>query len=280
MINKEKVSLSDIKEKKRHQQPICMLTAYDYPSARLVDAANIDIILVGDSLAMTVMGYANTLAVTMDEMIHHCRMVARGTARALLIGDMPFMSYQTGPRDAIMNAGRFLKEGGMDAVKLEGGRTMVDVVKSIVESGICVMGHIGLTPQSVVRMGGYRLQGKSAESAQQLIEDALALQEAGCFAIVLESIPDALAEIITKKLVIPTIGIGAGKHCDGQVLVFHDLLGFYQGPAPKFAKQYINLNKMISEALEKYCEEVQTRKFPGAEHGFKMGKEELDKLLG
>ena len=278
MTNKEKVSLNDIKEKKGKRQPITMLTAYDYPSARLVDKAGMDIILVGDSLAMTVMGHTNTLAVTMDEIIHHCKMVARGANHAFLVGDMPFMSYQSGARDAILNAGRLLKEGGMEAVKLEGGGKMTDIVRAISDCGISVMGHIGLTPQSVVKLSGYRVQGKSAESAKQLIDDAMALQEAGCFAIVLESIPDAVAEIITMKLSIPTIGIGAGKHCDGQVLVFHDLIGFYQGPVPKFVKKYTDLNRIISTAVQKYCEEVQTGKFPGRIHSFKMSKSELNKL--
>jgi 3-methyl-2-oxobutanoate hydroxymethyltransferase len=274
----EKILPAYIQDKKNHQKPICMLTAYDYPSARLLDQAGIDMILVGDSLAMTVMGHPNTLAVTMDEMIHHCKMVARGTARALLVGDMPFMSYQTGAREAIANAGRFLKEGGMEVVKLEGGRPVANTIRAITDSGICVMGHIGLTPQSLTRLGGYRMQGKSAESAQQLISDALALQEAGCFAVVLESIPDAVAEIITARLYIPTIGIGAGKHCDGQVLVLHDLLGLYHRPAPKFAKQYIDLNKSISAAVKLFSEEVRSGKFPADEHGFKMSPAELEKL--
>ena len=278
MLNTEKITIPYIKGKKEQHQPITMLTAYDYPSAQLVDQAEIDIILVGDSLAMTVMGYPNTISVTMDEMIHHCKMVARGTKHAFLIGDMPFMSYQTGPSDAIRNAGRFLKEGGMEAVKLEGGQAVTEVVKAIVGSGISVMGHIGLTPQSVSKLGGYLVQGKTADEAQRLIADALALQDAGCFAIVLEAIPAPLAEIITAKLVIPTIGIGAGKNCDGQVLVYHDLLGLYPHPTPKFVKQYANLNKTITDAVKHYSKDVQQRIFPAETHEFKMSRQELQKM--
>ncbi len=278
MINKEKITIPYIEEKKINHQPITMLTAYDYPSARLVDDAGIDIILVGDSLAMTVMGYSNTLSVTMDEMIHHCKMVARGTRRAFLIGDMPFMSYLTGRTDAIRNAGRFLKEGGMEAVKLEGGKFITDLVRTIVDSGISVMGHIGLTPQSVAKLGGYRVQGKTVDAAQQLIDDAMALQEAGCFSIVLETISAPVAEIITAELSIPTIGIGAGKNCDGQVLVYHDLLGLYHSPVPKFVKQYANLNKTITDAVKQYCDDVQQKKFPSDEHEYKMSDLELQKI--
>ncbi len=278
MINNQKITIPGIKGKKVNQQPITMLTAYDYPSAQLVDKAGVDIILVGDSLAMTVMGYPTTVSVTMDEMIHHCKMVARGTEHAFLIGDMPFMSYQTSRTDAIRNAGRFLKEGGMEAVKLEGGEVVIDAVRAIVDSGISVMGHIGLTPQSVTQLGGYRVQGKTADSAQRLIEDAIKLQDAGCFAIVLEAIPASVAEIITANSSIPTIGIGAGNKCDGQVLVFHDLLGQYQHPTPKFVKQYANLNKSITDAVKQYCRDVQQRKFPSAEHSFKMSNKELQKL--
>ena len=278
MIDNQKITVPDIKGKKVNQQPITMLTAYDYPSARLIDNAGIDIILVGDSLAMTVMGYSTTVSVTMDEMIHHCKMVARGTEQAFLIGDMPFMSYQTGRSDAIRNAGRFLKEGGMEAVKLEGGEVIVDLVKAIVDIGVSVMGHIGLTPQSVTQLGGYRAQGKTADSAKRLIADALKLQEAGCFSIVLEAIPAAVAEIITGKLSIPTIGIGAGNKCDGQVLVYHDLLGLYQESTPKFVKQYANLNKTITDAVKHYCRDVEQRKFPSDEHSFKISSKELKKL--
>ena len=278
MIGNKKITVPYIMEKKVNQEAITMLTAYDYPSARLIDIAGVDIILVGDSLGMTVMGYPTTVSVTMDEMIHHCKMVARGTEHAFLIGDMPFMSYQTGRTDAIRNAGRFLKEGGMEAVKLEGGEVVVDLVKAIADSGISVMGHIGLTPQSVTKLGGYRVQGKTADSAQRLIDDAIKLQDAGCFSIVLEAIPAAVAEIITKNLSIPTIGIGAGKRCDGQVLVYHDLLGLYQESTPKFVKQYANLSKLITDAVKQYCRDVQQRKFPSDEHSFKINSKDLKKL--
>lgn len=280
MIKNQKITLLDIKGKKDNQQPITMLTAYDYPSAQLVDKAGVDIILVGDSLGMTVMGYPTTVSVTMDDMIHHCKMVARGTERAFLIGDMPFMSYQTGRSDAIRNAGRFLKEGGMEAVKLEGGEVSADLVKAIINSGISVMGHIGLTPQSVTQFGGYRVQGKTALSAKKLISDAQKLQEAGCFSIVLEAIPAPVAEIITTTLSIPTIGIGAGNRCDGQVLVYHDLLGLYPDFTPKFVKQYANLSKSITEAVKKYCQDVQQRRFPAEKHSFKISNKELQKITG
>ncbi len=278
MANSQKITIPYIKQKKLNQKPITMLTAYDFPSARLVDMAGVDIILVGDSLAMTVMGHPTTLAVTMEEMIHHSKMVSRGTERALLIGDMPFMSYQAGIKEAIKNAGRFLKEGGMEGVKLEGGRVVCETIRAIVDCEIPVMGHIGLTPQSVTKLGGYRVQGKTALSAQQLIADAIALQEAGCFAIVLEAVPASVAEIISSEISIPTIGIGAGKNCDGQVLVFHDLLGFYHLDTPKFVKQYANLNKTISEAVNRYCIDVEQRKFPTEKHSFKMVAKEIQKL--
>jgi len=278
MTDRQKITLMDIQRKKTEKQPIPMLTAYDYPSARLLDEAGVDIILVGDSLAMTVMGYANTLSVTMDEMVHHCRMVARGSKRAFLIGDMPFMSYQSSIRDAIVNAGRLIKEGGMEAVKLEGGLKMSGTITALVDSGICVMGHIGLTPQAVTQLSGYHVQGRTAETARQLIDDAMALQESGCFAIVLEAIPAAVAKIITEKLSVPTIGIGAGRYCDGQVLVFHDLLGFYQQPLAKHVKQYANLNKTISEAVIRYCREVEQKKFPADQHSFKIDSNEIKKI--
>jgi 3-methyl-2-oxobutanoate hydroxymethyltransferase len=278
MATNRKITIPQIKQKKINQQPITMITAYDYPSAQLVDKAGVDIVLVGDSLAMTVMGHPNTLSVTMDEMIHHSKMVARGTEQALLIGDMPFLSYQTSLDDAIRNAGRFLKEGGMDGVKLEGGIVVADKIRAIVDCEIPVMGHIGLTPQSVTKLGGYRVQGKTAIAAQKLISDAIALQEAGCFAIVLEAIPASVAEIISSQIYIPTIGIGAGKNCDGQVLVFHDLLGYYHQSPPKFVKQYTNLNKTILEAVQQYCKDVEQKKFPSNKHSFKMTQNEIQKL--
>jgi 3-methyl-2-oxobutanoate hydroxymethyltransferase len=278
MGEREKVSLPYLLHKKDVNEQISMLTAYDYPAARLIDEAGIDIILVGDSAAMTVMGYSSTLPVTMAEMLHHCKMVSRGSNYAFLVGDMPFMSYQAGISEAIMNAGRFLKEGAMEAVKLEGGQSITATVKAINESGIPVMGHIGLTPQSVMKIGGYIVQGRTAESAEMLIADALALQDAGCFAIVLEAIPAAVAAIITQKLSIPTIGIGAGRYCNGQVLVFHDILGFGNQSTPKFVKQYANLEKTIREALRSYRQDVETGKFPTDAHTYKMDKKELRKI--
>ena len=278
MANNQKVTILDINEKKRNQQPITMLTAYDFPSAKLIDSAGVDIILVGDSLGMTMMGHPTTIPVTMDEMIHHCKMVARGTTNAFLIGDMPFMSYQASHADAIRNAGRFLKEGGMEAIKLEGGGINIEIAKAIVDSGISVMGHIGLTPQSVIQFGGYHVQGKSAESARRLITDAKKLQDAGCFSIVLEAIPAPVAEMITAVLSIPTIGIGAGNKCDGQVLVYHDLVGLYQDFTPKFVKQYANLSKSITDAVKQYCRDVQQRKFPSDKHSFNISSKELQKL--
>jgi 3-methyl-2-oxobutanoate hydroxymethyltransferase len=255
-----------------------MLTAYDYPTAVIVDKAGIDAILVGDSLAMVVLGLPNTVSVTMDEMLHHCRAVARGAQYALLVGDMPFMSYQADVKEAIHNAGRFLKEGNMDVVKLEGGVKMVPVVKAIVDAGIPVMGHIGLTPQTISKLGGFKVQGKDAAAAQQLIDDALALEDAGCFSLVLEAIPDRLAKLITEKLTIPTIGIGAGPHCSGQVLVTHDMVGLFDRFTPKFAKQYVNIHNQMVEALKQYKAEVEAGVFPGPEHCFTIKDEILERL--
>ncbi|MDO9348775.1 MAG: 3-methyl-2-oxobutanoate hydroxymethyltransferase, partial [Anaerolineales bacterium] len=222
---RKKVTTLTLRQKKARGEPISMLTAYDYPTALAMDQAGLDAILVGDSLGMVVLGYPNTLPVTMEEMLHHCRAVARGAKSALLIGDMPFMSYQVSVEDALRNAGRFLQEGSMDAVKLEGGRERLDAVRAILGAGIPVMGHLGLTPQSVHQLGGFRPQGRTAVAAKRLLEDALLLEEAGCFGLVLESVPARLAELVTGRVHIPTIGIGAGAGCDGQVLVTHDLLG-------------------------------------------------------
>ncbi|VAW30927.1 3-methyl-2-oxobutanoate hydroxymethyltransferase, partial [hydrothermal vent metagenome] len=223
-MSRKKVTILDMQKRKRNKLPITMITAYDFTAAILVDQADIDIILVGDSLGMVMLGYAGTTAVTMDEMLHHCRAVARGAENAFLVGDMPFLSYQADVAEAVRNAGRFLKEAGMDCVKVEGGREMSETVQAIVRAGIPVMGHIGLTPQTVSQLGGFRIQGKTAVAAQSLLEDALALQEAGCFSIVLEAIPAPVASHISQQLTIPTIGIGAGAGCDGQVLVYHDML--------------------------------------------------------
>jgi 3-methyl-2-oxobutanoate hydroxymethyltransferase len=250
-----------------------MLTAYDYPSARLADAAGVDAILVGDSLAMVVLGHDDTLAVTMDEMLHHAKAVRRGARRPLLVGDMPFMSYQASVSDAVRNAGRFLQEAGMEAVKLEGGRRIEPQVRAIVNAGIPVMGHLGLTPQSVHALGGYRVQGGDAPAARQLLEDALSLEAAGCFAIVLESIPDRLAGYLTEHLSLPTIGIGAGPRVDGQVLVFHDLLGLFDRFVPRFVKRYAEWGESGRAALSSFVEETRARVFPSHEHTYAMSEE-------
>jgi 3-methyl-2-oxobutanoate hydroxymethyltransferase len=274
----KKVTILDLQAKKKVQQYISMLTAYDYPSALLVDEAGIDIILIGDSVAMTVLGHSNTVSITMDEMLHHCKAVAKGVQRAFLVGDMPFMSYQADATEATRNAGRFIKEGVVDAVKIEGGREVIETVKKIINAGIPVMGHIGLTPQTATKLGGYKIQGKTAEQAMRIQEDALALQAAGCFAIVLEAVPAPVADTITKKLAIPTIGIGAGSGCDGQVLVFHDILGLYDRFTPKFVKQYANLRKPIIEAIKKFKTEVETGAFPGDQHSFNLEEKELQRF--
>jgi 3-methyl-2-oxobutanoate hydroxymethyltransferase len=267
-----KTTVARLLEKKRSREPISVVTAYDFPSARLADEAGFDAILVGDSLAMVVLGHPNTLSVTMDEMLHHARAVSRGASRPLLIGDMPFMSYQASPADALRNAGRFLAEAGMDAIKLEGGRRMADTVRAIVDAGIPVQGHIGLLPQSEKAMG-LRVQGKTAALARALLDDALALQAAGCFSIVIEGVPARLATAITTTLEIPTIGIGAGSDTDGQVLVWHDLLGLYDR-VPRFVKRYADVGRTIGDALRTFREDVEARRFPSAEHTYAMPEEE------
>jgi 3-methyl-2-oxobutanoate hydroxymethyltransferase len=274
-----KISILDLQQKKVNGQKISMLTAYDYPGASLVDEAGVDLILVGDSLAMTVLGHPNTVSVTVDEMLHHCKAVARGAKRAFLVGDMPFMSYQVSRKKAIRNAGRFIKEAGMDAIKLEGGAEVVETVWAIGQAGIPVMGHLGLTPQTATKLGGYKVQGKTAEAAKHLRDDALALQAAGCFAIVLEAVPAPVAELISRELTIPTIGIGAGPHCDGQVLVFHDLVGLFDRFVPKFVKQYAHLRQPMLEAFQAYKAEVEAGTFPAAEHSFNIDEAELQLFL-
>jgi 3-methyl-2-oxobutanoate hydroxymethyltransferase len=265
--------------KKQAGDKITMLTAYDYLTSRAVDRAGIDSILVGDSLGMVMLGYENTLPVTMEDMLHHCRAVSRGASRALLIGDMPFMSYQVSTVDAVKNAGRFLQEGGMNAVKLEGGRQQLDAIKSIIGSGIPVLGHLGLTPQSIHKFGGFKTQGRTSEEAKILLEDALLLEDTGCFGLILESIPDRIAEYITKRLNIPTIGIGAGPGCDGQVLVTHDMLGLFDKFTPKFVKRYGVLHESISQAIDSYREDVLGKDFPLEEHSFTIKEEEWEKFL-
>jgi 3-methyl-2-oxobutanoate hydroxymethyltransferase len=276
---RKKMTTLAYRQKKERGEPITMLTAYDYPTAQAIDKAGIDSILVGDSLGMVVLGYENTLPVTMEEMLHHSRAVARGAKYALLIGDMPFMSYQVSVEEATRNAGRFLQQGGMDAVKLEGGRERADAVRAMVGAGIPVMGHLGLTPQSVHQLGGFRAQGKTASAAKRLIEDALLLEEAGCFSLVLESVPARLAELISEKISIPTIGIGAGIGCDGQVLVTHDLLGLFDRFTPKFVKKYANFHAEMNKAFTNYVEDVETRRFPAQEHSVEMDDTEWEQLL-
>jgi len=276
---RKKVTIRTLQEKKNRGEPITMLTAYDYPLALAVDKAGLDAILVGDSLGMVILGYENTLPVTMEDMLHHSKAVQRGAKYALLIGDMPFMSYQVSTTEAVRNAGRFLQEAGMDAVKLEGGRERVEVVRAIIGAGIPVMGHLGLTPQSVHALGGFRPQGRSANAAQHLLEDALILEEAGCFSLVLESIPGRLAEYLSQHLTIPTIGIGAGAGCDGQVLVTYDLLGFFDRFTPKFVRKYANLHDEISQGLAAFLNEVRTGLFPASENTVEMSETEWEAFL-
>ncbi len=275
---RKKMTTLEFRRKALRGEKLTMLTAYDYATALAVDRAGIDSILVGDSLGMVVLGYENTLPVTMDEMIHHCKAVARGARYALLVGDMPFMSYQASVSEAVHNAGRFLKEGGMDAVKLEGGRERLQAVRAIVGAGIPVMGHLGLTPQAVHQLGGFRAQGRSAAAARRLMEDALLLQEAGCFALVLEAIPQRLAALVSQRLEIPTIGIGAGAGCDGQVLVTHDLLGLFDRFTPKFVKRYADFHAQMARAFAQYKQEVEKGLFPQEEHTFSMPEEDWQAL--
>ena len=273
-MSRKKVTILDIQKRKQTNVPITMLTAYDFAAAVLVDKADIDIILVGDSLGMVMLGYSGTTQVTMEEMLHHCKAVAKGSTAALLVGDMPFLSYQADKAEAVRNAGRFLKEAAMECVKVEGGREIASTIKAIVQAGIPVMGHIGLTPQTVSQLGGFRIQGKTAASAQALLEDALALQEAGCFAIVLEAVPAPVATKISRRLTIPTIGIGAGVGCDGQVLVYHDMLGLYDRLQPRFVKQFGAIGEAVTTAVQTYSEEVRNRTFPAEEHTYPMSEAE------
>lgn len=264
------ITIHHVREMKTRGEPITMLTAYDYPTAMLVDQTGIEMVLVGDSVGMVVHGFENTLPVTLDMMIMHCQAVRRGVHRALLIGDMPFGSYQVSVEEAKRSAIRMLAEGGVDAVKLEGGQPMIATVRALTDMGVAVMGHIGLTPQSISGMGGFQVQGKSIAAAQQLIDDAQALEAAGVFALVLESIPARLAAHITAMVGIPTIGIGAGARCDGQVLVTHDVLGLYDRFTPKFVRQYAQLADAIRDALSEYRDDVRARLFPAEEHTFSL----------
>jgi 3-methyl-2-oxobutanoate hydroxymethyltransferase len=274
-----KISITELAGRKARGEKITMITAYDYPTARMVDKAELDMILVGDSLGMAVLGYDSTVPVTMEDMIHHTRAVMRGTKRAFVLTDMPFMSYQVAVEQAVRNGGRLLKEGGCEGVKLEGGREIVPQVEGLCRAGIPVCAHIGLTPQTATNLGGFKVQGRDAASARALVEDAVALQEAGAFMIVLECVPDILAREITSRLSIPTIGIGAGRECDGQVLVFHDLIGLFDRFTPKFVKQYGQIQEKIVEALHRYGEEVAKGTFPGPEHTFSMDEEEAQRFL-
>ncbi|MBB6214018.1 3-methyl-2-oxobutanoate hydroxymethyltransferase [Anaerosolibacter carboniphilus] len=274
----KKFTTSSFIEGKKKNEKISMLTAYDYSTAKLLDEAGVDSLLVGDSLGMVVLGYENTLQVTVDDIIHHCKAVARGAKRALIIADMPFLSYHVSVEESVRNAGRMIQEGNAHAVKLEGGEEVVDKVRAIVRAQIPVIGHLGLTPQSVNLFGGFKVQGKSEEQAKKMIQDALLLQEAGVFAIVLECVPEALAKLITEKLSIPTIGIGAGKYCDGQVLVTQDMLGMFSDFKPRFVKQYAQLGENMKIACKQYIEEMRTMEFPDKEHTFAMDEEVLSKL--
>jgi 3-methyl-2-oxobutanoate hydroxymethyltransferase len=260
---------------KSRREPIVMVTAYDYPSGRIADAAGIDVVLVGDSAAMTVLGNESTVPATMDEMLMLTRAAARGAERPLVVADMPFGSFQVSDEEAMHNAIRFVKDAGADAVKLEGAGPMLQRVRALVGGGIPVMGHLGLTPQSATMLGGFKAQGRTAEKAVRLYEDALALEAAGCFAIVLEAVPAPVASRITEALTVPTIGIGAGVHCDGQVLVWHDLLGLYEGHSPRFVKQYADLSEVIKAAVGTYVEEVRERRFPEEQHTYAMPAGEL-----
>ena len=273
-----RVRIAHIQQMKDQKQPIVSVTAYDYPTACLADEAGVPIILVGDSLGNVVLGYDSTIPVTMEEMLHHVKAVVRGAQHALIVADMPFMSYQVSMEDALRNAGRMLQEGGAQAVKLEGGHRAAETVRQLVETGIPVMGHLGLTPQSVHQLSGYRVQGRSIEAAKRLIGDALELQEAGAFSIVLESVPSPLAKYVTQRLSIPTIGIGAGPDCDGQIQVLHDILGLTTGFVPKHAKQYAQLSQIVADALRTYSQEVQSRSFPGEEHSHPLDEEVLEQL--
>jgi 3-methyl-2-oxobutanoate hydroxymethyltransferase len=277
-MDRKQVTIPSIIGKKKSRSKITALTAHDFCFARILDATDIDIILVGDSLAMVSLGFPNTLPVTMDAMIAHTQSVRRGVQNSLIVGDMPFMSYQVSNEQAIANAGRFLQEGGASAVKLEGGAKVSEKVRAIVQAGIPVMGHIGLTPQSVHQFGGYKVQGKNLLQARQIKQDARELEKAGAFALVLEGIPSGLAREITECLKIPTIGIGAGPHCDGQILVLHDLLGLNQDFTPKFVKQYANLHAEIKRAVGDYIEEVRSGAFPDKEHSYGNKKQPLKKV--
>ncbi len=268
------ITVPGLRERKAQGQRVVMLTAYDHPSGRMAEDAGADILLVGDSLGMVVQGQPDTLAVTLDHMVYHCAMVSRAAKRSLVVADMPFMTYHTGWEDAVRNCGRCLQEGGVQAVKIEGGAKRAALIKALVDSEIPVMGHIGLTPQSLHTFGGFKVQGKTAEAAQGLLDDAKAVEEAGAFAMVLECIPSEVAKEITARSGILTIGIGAGPHCDGQVLVFHDLLGLYDGPMPRFVRSYGDFGKQMREALGRFREDVLSGRFPSEEEAFHLSPDQ------
>jgi 3-methyl-2-oxobutanoate hydroxymethyltransferase len=276
------IGIKDIEAMKQRGEKIVMLTAYDYPSARIAEAAGVDMILVGDSLGMVVLGYDNTIKVTLDDMLHHTKAVTRGTERAMVVADLPFMTYQTSVEDAMRNAGRLLQEGGCQAVKLEGGVFMAETVRRLVQVGIPVVGHIGLTPQSINQLGGYKVQGRTPQEAERLLEDAVALQQAGAFCVVLETVPAPLAELISQRLTIPVIGIGAGAACDGQVLVWHDLLSYHTSfltrHIPRHVKEYAHVGDDMQKAIEQYSAEVRNGSFPTPEQSFRMSPEALAEL--
>jgi len=274
----QKITITTLKEMKEQSKKISMLTAYDYPTAKMVDEMGVEMILVGDSLGMVVLGYDSTLPVTMEEMLHHTKAVMRGVTNTLVVADMPFMSYQVSKEEALRNAGRFVKEAGAPTVKLEGGQEMAETIEFIVRAGIPVMGHLGLTPQMVNQFGGFKAQGKTGEAARRLLEDAKILEQAGAYAIVLEAVPASLAQKISAEISIPTIGIGAGPYCDGQVLVTNDMLGLFEKFTPKFVKQYTQLHRQIKEAISNYKEEVEKGVFPAQEHSFDLDPEELKKI--
>ncbi len=277
-MERKKVDIGYLLRAKKNGEKISMLTAYDYPTAALLDEAGIETILVGDSAANVVLGYSNTLPVTVDELLVLTRAVSRGVKYGMVIGDMPFLSYQITQADAIRNAGRFIKEGGAEAVKLEGGGKNIDTLRALVEAGIPSVGHLGLTPQTAGMIGGYRVQGRTAKTAAKILDDAVKIAEAGAFMLVLECVPDRLAKLISEKIDIPIIGIGAGVHADGQVLVLHDMIGIRSGFSPKFVKKYADVGPAILDAAKKYHEEVKAGTFPGPEHSFNMQDEEFDKI--
>lgn len=275
----EIITIPSLQQKKEKKQKIAAITAYDFPTAKVVDEAGVDLILVGDSLGMVVLGYETTIPVTMEEMIHHTKPVVRAVQRALVVADMPYFSFHLTIEESVFNASRFLKEAGAKAVKIEGASSKrLKLIETLVEAEIPVMGHIGLTPQSIYRLGQYRVKGKEVEEAKKLIDDALKLEKAGVFSIVLECVPAEVAHIISERINIPTIGIGAGPYCDGQILVFHDLVGFSDGHLPKFVKKYLDLRQLLNQAISDYVEDVRTGSFPDDKHSYHLGAEKVEEL--